>query len=206
MKRLIIAVVLASLNVVAHAGDVEAGKKAYWTCAACHGAEGQGSARLNAPSLAGQHGWYLERHLNSFRAGTRGYEKGDLFGRQMYSMSLTLVEDGGVEDVVAYINTLPASKPETTLSGDATKGETLYAVCSACHGANGEGNDALNAPKLAGQHDWYLARQLQYFKNGARGANPDDQYGASMIGMAATLADEQAIKDVVAYISSLSAD
>ncbi|MEO0973542.1 MAG: c-type cytochrome [Pseudomonadota bacterium] len=206
MKKLIMTAVLASLSVYAHAGDVEAGEKAFWTCSACHGKEAQGNPTLNAPSLAGQHGFYLERQLNNYRAGIRGKEKGDLFGSQMYPMSLTLSDDGGVENVVAYIQTLPASKPNTTIEGDATKGKALYAVCTACHGANGEGNEALNAPKLAGQHDWYLVRQLQYFKNGARGANPDDQYGAQMIGMAATLADDQAIKDVVSYISSFPAE
>ena len=36
-----------------------------------------------------------------------------------------------------------------------------YATCMACHGAQGEGNQLLNAPKLAGQPGWYLARQLR---------------------------------------------
>ena len=39
--------------------------------------------------------------------------------------------------------------------GDATKGKAAYAVCAACHGANGMGNKALNAPKIAGQEPWY---------------------------------------------------
>ncbi len=47
----------------------------------------------------------------------------------------------------------------------------LYAACAACHGAQGEGNRALNAPKLTGQGDWYLQRQLKYFKQGARGTH-----------------------------------
>ena len=40
----------------------------------------------------------------------------------------------------------------------------LYAACAACHGAQGEGNPALNAPKLTGQGAWYLQRQLRHFK------------------------------------------
>ena len=27
----------------------------------------------------------------------------------------------------------------------------------------------LNAPKIAGQQDWYIERQLNHFKQGARG-------------------------------------
>ena len=75
-------------------------------------------------------------------------------------------------------------------------------MCAACHGAQGEGNPALNAPKLAGQGDWYLKRQLQYFKSGARGAHEKDTFGKMMAPMAATLADEAAIDNVVAYIKT----
>ena len=206
MNKLITIVVLLSLSAVVHAGDVAAGKEAYETCSNCHGANGQGNKTLNAPSLAGQYGWYLERQLNYYRNGVRGKEKGDVYGNQMYPMSLTLSADGGVENVVAYIETFEPSQPPTTIDGDAGNGENLYAVCAGCHGMNGEGNTALNAPKLAGQHDWYLARQLKYYKTGARGQNPGDQHGATMVGMAATLPDEKAINDVVSYISTFPAN
>ena len=42
-------------------------------------------------------------------------------------------------------------------------GQAQYAVCAACHGAQGEGNQMLNAPRLAGQGAWYIARQLDHF-------------------------------------------
>jgi len=87
--------------------------------------------------------------------------------------------------------------------GDPEKGKAYYETCVPCHGANGEGNVELGAPRLADQHDWYLERQLENFKAGIRGTNPDDTYGAQMRPMASTLPDEQAIKDVVAYIGSL---
>lgn len=89
-------------------------------------------------------------------------------------------------------------------AGDATKGKALYATCGACHGANAEGMEALNAPKLAGQEAWYLTRQLQNFKAGIRGTNPKDIYGMQMAPMAQTLPNDQAIEDVVAYILTLA--
>jgi cytochrome c oxidase subunit 2 len=46
-------------------------------------------------------------------------------------------------------------------------------------------------------------RQLQNFKNGVRGNNPKDTYGMQMAPMAQTLADDQAMADVAAYIKSL---
>jgi len=88
-------------------------------------------------------------------------------------------------------------------AGDAAAGKALYAVCAACHGPQAEGNPALNAPKLSGQGDWYLKRQLKYFKNGARGTHDKDVFGKMMAPMAATLGDEAAIDHVVAYIRTL---
>jgi len=80
-------------------------------------------------------------------------------------------------------------------------GQAAYAVCAACHGAQGEGNQQLNSPKLAGQPAWYLERQLKYFKEGVRGGD-GDTYGAQMVPMAMTLPDNAAIRNVSAYIET----
>jgi cytochrome c553 len=42
------------------------------------------------------------------------------------------------------------------------------ATCVACHGAKGEGNAQMNAPRIAGQSQTYLARQLTAYANGSR--------------------------------------
>ncbi len=86
--------------------------------------------------------------------------------------------------------------------GDAGRGQQMYAVCSACHGPQGQGMQAMNAPKLAGSDPWYLRRQLEYYKNGVRGAHPDDTYGRQMAPMVSTLADDQAMRDVIAHIQT----
>ena len=41
------------------------------------------------------------------------------------------------------------------------------------------------------------------WKNGVRGTHPKDMYGMQMIGMAATLVDETAVKNISAYIANL---
>ena len=51
--------------------------------------------------------------------------------------------------------------------------------------------------------DWYLATQLKNFREGIRGAHPQDLYGPQMALMAAILTDDEAINDVVAYINTL---
>lgn len=88
-------------------------------------------------------------------------------------------------------------------AGDAQAGKALYAVCAACHGAQGEGNPVLHSPGIGGQSQSYLMRQLWDFKNGNRGAKPGDTFGAQMRPMAVMLADGVAIANVAAYIASL---
>lgn len=51
------------------------------------------------------------------------------------------------------------------------KGHEIYTgngQCIKCHGENGEGNVAEEAPLIAGQYDWYVAEQLGYMKAGTR--------------------------------------
>ena len=158
---------------------------------------------MNAPRTAGQYAWYLKRQILAFKDGVRGTAPGDVYGAQMRPMAMTLPNEAAVDNVVAYIGTLTAPIPPATVTGDAGVGKQLYATCAACHGSKGEGNAQLNAPRLADQNDWYLVRELQNFKSGVRGSNPKDTYGAQMKPMAAMLANDQAIANVVVYIRSL---
>ncbi len=109
------------------------------------------------------------------------------------------------EDFQAWLNSNPTyAETQAQTGGDAEAGAALYAVCLACHGTEGEGNIALNSPKISGQDDWYLIRQLKYFKGGIRGSDEDDAFGRQMAPMAAILPDDAAIKNVVAYIETLA--
>jgi cytochrome c oxidase subunit 2 len=78
-------------------------------------------------------------------------------------------------------------------------------LCLACHGPDGAGNVALNSPAIAGQESWYLETQLKNFKSGIRGTHKDDIYGMQMRPMAMALADDAAVSEVAAYISSMAA-
>jgi cytochrome c oxidase subunit 2 len=104
----------------------------------------------------------------------------------------------------AWLSSYPTfSQTQIQKNGDAAAGQALYAVCSACHGAQGEGNKALNAPKLSGQAEWYLSRQLMNFKQGARGAKAQDVNGKVMVPMAATLVSPADVANVTSYIRTL---
>jgi cytochrome c oxidase subunit II len=95
------------------------------------------------------------------------------------------------------------AQTQTQKNVDVAAGQALYAVCSACHGAQGEGNKALNAPKLSGQAEWYLSRQLMNFKQGARGVKDQDINGKVMAPMVANLSATTDITNVSAYIRTL---
>jgi cytochrome c553 len=87
-------------------GDAKHGRQLYASCAACHGAKGEGNSALHAPALAGQTDWYLETELEDFRAGLRGLSPQDDSGTQMRAAAALLPDEPAIKDVVAYINTL----------------------------------------------------------------------------------------------------
>ena len=77
--------------------------------------------------------------------------------------------------------------------GSAEAGQGKIAVCVACHGQSG--NDSLlpNVPKLGGQGERYLLKQMQEIKSGIRAA-------PLMTGMLNTLNDQD-LADVAAYFA-----
>jgi len=59
-----------------------------------------------------------------------------------------------------------ASSGLVSAAGDPAAGKALTATCAACHGA--DGNSTAPFPKLAGQGEKYLYKQLQDIRDGAR--------------------------------------
>ncbi len=185
------------------ATDPAAGAVQYAVCMACHGSGGEGNQALNAPRIAGQPAWYLQRQLHNFRSGLRGMHEKDTFGTQMRAFAAMLPDEMAIRNVTVHIESLPDSAPESTVTGDAKRGKSLYTTCAACHGQHGEGIWALNAPRLAQMSDWYLARQLNNFRSGIRGAHRQDYYGRQMSFMAHAFADDRSINDLISYINTL---
>ena len=184
------------------ATDVAAGQAAFAVCTACHGARAEGNQSLNAPKLAGQPGWYLARQLRNFKHGVRGGAPGDAIASQMMAMAVPL-DERTIDNVVAYIATLPDDRLRPTVAADAARGASLYSTCAYCHGAAGQGSWSTNAPRLSNMSDWYLVRQLRNFRQGHRGRHPQDFYGDQMAVMSRTVSDDRAAADLVAYINTL---
>jgi cbb3-type cytochrome c oxidase subunit III len=89
-----------------------------------------------------------------------------------------------------------AASESAPVLGDAKAGEGKAAVCAACHGADGNPTDK-QYPKLAGQNEAYIARQLEAFKSQKR-QNP------IMLGFAATLSTQD-MHDVGAFFATKTA-
>ena len=97
-----------------------------------------------------------------------------------------------------------AEEAKTTVKADPAKGEALFAngdatrnvvACVACHGAAGNSAIVQN-PKLAGQHEAYIYKQLTNFKG-------PDRNNAVMTNIAKALTDDD-MKNIAAYLDAQS--
>ena len=203
---LVLAVFGIAATPAAHAQDVARGQQLFALCSRCHSAQGQGAPLALAPSIAGLDAWYVEAQLQKFRDGSRATHFDDLAGMRMRGMARWLKTDDDVKAVAAYVSSLPKTRPESLVKGgDPVRGAALYATCAGCHGANAEGVQAVGAPAMNHTSDWYLETQLKNYKQGIRGSDPRDVTGVAMRSMSIMLADDQAIKDVLAHITALGA-
>ncbi|MXX30322.1 MAG: c-type cytochrome [Gammaproteobacteria bacterium] len=169
-------------------------------CADCHGIALAGEQATGAPNLTVLPSWYVERQLQNYLRGLRG-EAGGAGTSDAHAL-----DGDGIAAATALAASLPARTAAPTLDGDAERGSSLYRTCATCHGELGQGNQAFNAPPLAGQNDWYLVQQLEHYQAGRRGGVPGDIWGAQMRASTAVLGDEDAMRDVVAYISTFKPD
>ncbi len=78
-------------------------------------------------------------------------------------------------------------------AGDAKAGQAKAAMCGACHGADGN-SAAPNFPKLAGQGERYLLKQMNDIKSGNRNI-------LEMTGLLTNMS-EQDMADIAAYFAS----
>jgi cytochrome c553 len=151
----------------AHADVIDTrGMAPHEQCAYCHGLDGN-SAMPRFPRLAGQSAVYLRKQLADFRRGRRTNDEGAMSG---IAAGLSAAD---TESIVRHYagQTLRASTTE--VEGDTAAGRRLYfrgrpglAACAGCHGTSVP--VLAGAPRIAGQHGPYLAKQLQDFRRGAR--------------------------------------
>ena len=168
----------------------------YFPCSSCHGNNGWGSPAIHAPAIAGLSKNYILRQLVHYRDGKRGSHPDDTYGRQMALMAQNLTDEE-IQKLSTFISEM-APRPQigNTYTSEHT---AAYQMCAVCHGSNGEGNEALNSPRISGQDALYLSTQLRHFRSGVRGT---DAIGRQMRASATELSDKD-IERLAQLISSM---
>jgi cytochrome c553 len=179
--------------------NADRGAQHYETCAACHGASGQGASDGTVPAIAGQHGSVLLKQLVDFRHDKRWDERMQHFADRHH---LPTAQD--LTDVAAHVARLPRFPAMSSAVGDGAflrEGASVYfRVCEACHGPLGQGDALRFRPRLAGQHYEYLLRQMGITAAGFRpGMDP------AHVTRLRKLTPEQ-IRGVADYLSRVSPD
>lgn len=134
---------------------VEAGRKASFFCANCHGESGI-SKTAEVPNLAGQNPAYLLEQIRKFGSG----ERKDAF---MQGLINVLKDEDRLQITLFY-----AAAPVSPTSADqalAGRGKPMFAkLCARCHGEQARGNELY--PRLAGQKLSYLQSSITRYRDG----------------------------------------
>ena len=142
-------------------------------CSVCHGAGGTTSSEL-FPQLAGQPAPYFIAQMKSFRDKSRSDENARRF---MWGIASRLSDDEIQKLAEFYELQLPARLGKISDQTKYELGKNIFIngrpekgvpPCMACHGEKGEGKEA--TPRLSGQHEAYLKRQLKVFYGNERPA------------------------------------
>lgn len=169
-------------------------------CARCHEDENSATTSHLVPKLAGQRVGYIESSLRGYASGARpsGF-------MQQIAARLDETEIRRLAEYYAGLTPRAESHQSKASAAQVERGRQIAAAgvaasgippCMACH--SDRARDTF--PRLAGQHDRYVHKQLTLFRAGVRAGTVTAKI---MAAVAQRLSDEQ-IADVAAYFSSLS--
>ena len=171
-------------------------------CAACHGDRGEGSPELRAPVVAGLDKAYLDRQVEHLMNGGRPVSAANAAAVGMNDV-LRGLGAADLQAITAHISGLPLPVLDEPVEAMTFRMRGLFSGCMSCHQAQGEGNAALSAPRIAHQYGWYIKEQLLSFRSGKRGNDPTDKYGRQMKTMASDIPSDADVDQLVAYIQKL---
>lgn len=183
---------LAALPIADLVGNEQAMSTAHnlfqQNCAQCHGSDGGGARGF--PNLANadwQWGAEPDAVVTTIASG------------RMAAMPPwgAVLGDQGVEEVVAYVQTLSGQPADGAL---ATAGEARYQqVCAACHGLDGKGMAAVGAPNLTDEVWLYGSDAATIRQTVVGGRNGQMPAWGEKLG-------EQRVKLLAAYVTKLAQD
>lgn len=133
---------------------IDAGKKATFFCANCHGEDGI-SKTPDVPNLAGQNPAFLLEQIRKFSVG----ERKDPF---MQGLIKVLKEEERIQ-IALYYASVKVS-PSVADNSQVPHGKELFAkLCVRCHGEQARGNELF--PRLAGQKLPYLKTSITRYRD-----------------------------------------
>ncbi|QEL66408.1 putative cytochrome c4 [Oryzomicrobium terrae] len=169
------------------AAAINAGKKASFFCANCHGEDGN-SRYPEVPNLAGQNSAYLVEQIRKFGSG----ERKDDFMQGL----IKVLNDEQKAQIALFYADAKVSPIKAGAVGDINRGKALFSrVCTGCHGPEAKGNETI--PRLAGQQGEYLKKSLLRYRN-----KSGERLYAPMSAVTAQLNDND-VEAVVAFLSAL---
>lgn len=148
-------------------------------CGECHGLDGAGN-RIKFPRLAGQKRSYIVKQLYDFRNGRRKNDGGQM------QKTATEINDADIPKVAEWFESQTPPWPKPTLDGEpnlararqlSLRGADGLDACLSCHSAPALGvlDRTVIAPRIAGQWDYFIAKQLFDYREGRRKDNDPEQ-------------------------------
>ncbi|WP_343630583.1 cytochrome-c oxidase, cbb3-type subunit III [Roseateles sp.] len=134
-------------------------------CATCHGSDAKGSKGF--PNLTDEdwlYGGSFETIIETVTNGRQG---------TMPPMAAAVGSSEDVRNLANYVLSLSGS-PHNDIA--AALGKPKFAVCAACHGMDGKGNQALGAPNLTDKvwlHGWGEGAVIAMVNNGKHSVMPE---------------------------------
>ena len=161
---------IISINVLA---EEPAAKLDRQQCALCHGPGGNTTSE-QFPMLAGEPAAYFINQMKAFRDKTRADQNAQRF---MWGIASRLTDEQ-IEQLASYYEAqTPTHKGKISDQKKYDQGMMLFTqgnqdknipACAVCHGDKAQGNATM--PRLAGQHEEYLRKQLKVFYGNERPA------------------------------------
>lgn len=150
------ALAVLSVPLPGRAADEAASEQKTAVCTPCHGANGN-STDPAVPSLAAQPPLYTYYQLLMFREGQR-------VNPQMAAVTANLSNTEMQEIAAYYAKQTPVAAGDNLNPAQAEAGQNLVQTyyCNSCHLPGLVGQKQI--PRLAGQHEVYLAAQMRAFK------------------------------------------
>ena len=180
----------AALDIPAIAANPEAramGERLYLTyCSQCHGSDGRGAPGY--PNLA-DNDWLWGGTPEAIETTIMGGRNG-----VMPALGAALGGEADVKNMANYVLSLSGAKHDAAMAAAA---QPKFAVCAACHGADGKGNIALGAPNLT-DNIWLFSPSIESISETIRNGR-----NLQMPAQAEALGQEK-VRILSGYIWSLS--